>query len=409
LKTKVLIQDLKPGMFVYELDRPWLDTPYLFQGFPILDQEDIDQLAQYCQYVFVDELRDHSQFRPPQRPGASSLEAASASTAKRSAFHGTTNYPDVRPAGMEMPAARQAQETATQILFSVRAAMEQGLKLDVELVKRAVDGLRDSIIRNPDALLFLAQLRNTKTAEYDRAINVAVYLLAFGRHLGLSRQELSELGLGGLLLDIGKLQLPPELLDKTSMYTATEHSLFKRHVSFGESMLKSATGISDKVIDMLAQHHEREDGSGYPRGLPAKQLGTFGRMAAIVDCFEELVIERSYARPLPPHEALQLIQSWGGRFFQRALVEHFIQCTGVYPVGSLVEMRSGEIGIVVSQNRNNWLQPKVLLVLNHKKVRFESPTLIDLLKSRNYYGVEYEIDRTLEAGMYGIDPRDFYA
>ena len=396
-------------MFVYELDRPWLDTPYLFQGFPIVDQDDIEQLAQYCQYVFVDELRDQSQFRPPQRMESGSQESADPSAPRRSAFHGKTKYPDVHPAGNEIPAARQAQETATQILFSVRAAMEQGLNLDVALVQHAVDGLRDSIIRNPDALLFLAQLRNTKTAEYDRAINVAVYLLAFGRYLGLTRQELSELGLGGLLLDIGKLQLPPELLEKRSMYSSAEHSLFKRHVSFGESMLKSATGISEKVMDMIAQHHEREDGSGYPRGLPSGKLSTFGKMAAIVDCFEELVIERPYARPLPPHEALQLIQSWGGRFFQGALVEHFIQCTGVYPVGSIVEMRSGEIGIVVSQNRKNRLQPKVLLVLDHKKVRYDAPKMIDLLKSRNYYGAEYEIDRTLEAGMYGIDPRDYYA
>jgi len=228
--------------------------------------------------------------------------------------------------------------------------MEQGLKLDLAVVQQAVEGLRDSIIRNPDALLFLTQLRNTTASNYDRAINVAVYLLAFGRHLCLTRQDLSELGLGGLLLDVGKLKLPMELLEKSTTYTAAEHALFKRHVPMGEAMLQNIPGVTDRVMEMVSQHHEREDGSGYPRGLRADQSGTFGRMAAIVDCFANLVMERSYARAVPPHEALQIVYAWGGRFLHPALVEIFIECTGVYPAGSLVELMTGEVGILLARS-----------------------------------------------------------
>lgn len=407
MKSKVFVRDLKPGMFVYELDRPWLDTPYLFQGFLIQSKDQIETLAKYCEYVFVDELRAQPEKRPPARKQHG--HQVEQSSIDQTAFLGTTSYPDSTPAEKELPLAAEARHTAMQVLESVRLAMEKDHHLDVEQIQHAVGGLRESIIRNPDALMFLTQLKNTKSSAYDRAINVAVYLLAFGRYLGLTRDELSELGLGGLLLDVGKLKLPRELLEKETTYTPAEHSLFKRHVTFGESMVQGVPGVTPKVSGMISQHHEREDGSGYPKGLPGAKLSTFGKMAAIVDCFEELVIERHHANPLPPHEALQLLQAWGGRFFHQALVEHFIQCTGVYPVGSLVELTTGAVGIVVSQNRKNRLQPKVLLVRDSRKSPYPSPKVIDLLRDReNEYGLEYEIGRSLEFGMYGIDPKDFY-
>jgi HD-GYP domain-containing protein (c-di-GMP phosphodiesterase class II) len=407
VKKKMFVRDLKPGMFVYELDRPWLDTPYKFQGFLIQSDSEIEELAQYCEYVFIDELRAQPEKRPKGRRDRSYQVGQSIVDVQ--AFLGKTAYPDTHSAEKELPFAIEARQTAAQILDSVSEVMQKGLKLDVEQVQHAVDGLRESIIRNPDALMFLTQLRNTQSSAYDRAINVAVYLLAFGRYLGLTRDELSELGLGGLLLDIGKLKLPEELLGKKTTYTPAEHSLFKRHVAFGESMVQNIPGVTTKVKDMISQHHERENGSGYPKGLHGKKLTAFGKMAAIVDCFEGLVMEHNIARPLPPHEALQLIQTWGGRFLHQALVEHFIQCTGVYPVGSLVELTTGAVGIVVSQNRKNRLQPRVLLVLDSKKSRIPSPKVIDLLTDReNEYGLEYEIGRSLEFGMYGIDPKDYY-
>jgi HD-GYP domain-containing protein (c-di-GMP phosphodiesterase class II) len=415
VKSKVFVRDLKPGMFVYELDRPWLDTPYMFQGFLIQSEDDIEELARYCEYVFIDELRaqPEKRLKGRQKQAKGRMEPGHQvdhSTIDQTAFLGKTAYPDTHSTEKELPLATEARQATAQILESVRMAVEKGLNLDVEQVQHAVDGLRESIIRNPDALMFLTQLRNTQSSVYDRAINVAVYLLAFGRYLGLARDELSELGLGGLLLDIGKLKLPSELLEKKTTYTPVEHSLFKRHVAFSESMVQNIPGVTAKVRDMISQHHERENGSGYPKGLHGRKLTTFGKMAAVVDCFEELVIEHPFARSLPPHEALQLIQSWGGRFFHQALVEHFIQCTGVYPVGSLVELTTGAVGIVVSQNRKNRLQPRVLLVLDSRKSRYPSPKVIDLLTDReNEYGLEYEIGRSLEFGMYGIDPNDYYA
>lgn len=406
MKRKVLVRDLKPGMFVSELDRPWVDTPYMLQGRLIRSEKDVEQMAQFCEYVFIDELRgqqnDESETRP--EPGR-----AAPVVLKEASFRGTTRYADSHPVEQELPLAAEARETVAQILTSVKLAADKGLNLDVEQVKHAVDGLCESIVRNPDALMFIAQLRNTRSSIYDRAINVAVYLLAFGRHLALTREELSELGFGGLLMDVGKLKLPAELIEKTTPYLPAEHSLFKKHVAFGEAMVQNLPGVTPRVRHMISQHHEREDGSGYPAGLRGTQLSPHGKMAAVVDAFEELVMEGPHRRAFPPHEALQLLQTWGGRFFHKALVEQFIQCTGVYPVGSLVELTTGAVGIVVAQNRRNRLQPRVLLVLDSKKKPLPSPKIIDLLKDReNEYGVEYEIGRSLEFGMYGIDPKDHH-
>jgi len=406
VKRKVLVRELKPGMYVSELDRPWVDTPYMLQGRLIRSEKDVEQMAQFCEYVFIDELRGQENDTLKSRDERGH---AIGSTLAESPLRGRTQYADAHPVEKELPMASEARETASQILSSVKLAAENGLNLDIEQVKQGVDGLCESIVRNPDALMFLAQLRNTRSSIYDRAINAAVYLLAFGRYLALTRGELAELGFGGLLMDIGKLKLPTELLEKATPFLPAEHSLFKKHVAFGESMIQDLPSVTARVTHMISQHHEREDGSGYPAGLRGAQLSPHGKMAAIVDAFQDLVMGRPHGRPFPPHEALQLLQTWGGRFFHKGLVEHFIQCTGVYPVGSLVELTTGAVGIVVGQNRKSRLQPRILLVLDAKKHPYASPVVIDFLKDRETeYGVEYEIGRSLEFGMYGIDPKNYY-
>lgn len=410
MKTKVLVKDLKQGMFVFELDRPWLDTPYLIQGFTIESEDDIRELAKYCEYVYIDPLKGqfgtHVHRSAAPRAAGQRVQPVPAGGAN---FRGNVVYRDARLAENEIPAAKEARSAANEIVTKITAGMEKGLNLDVASAQNAVEGLRESIVRNPDALLFLTRLRDTKSSAYNRAINVAVYLLAFGRHLGFSKEDLSALGLAGLLLDVGKLQLPPELLDKSTNLTPQEYNLLKRHVAFGEKMLREAPGITDKLIQIVSEHHERENGSGYPRGVAADQISVHGKMAAIVDCYEELVIQRAQGTPVPPHEALQLIHSWGGRYFHPTLVEAFIQCVGIFPVGSLVELNTGEVGIVLSHNRASRMQPSLMLVLDPKKQRHESPRMLDLMATpMNDFGVQYEIARSLEYGMYGIDPKDYY-
>ena len=404
MKQRVAVTDLELGMYVSELDRSWLDTPYLLQGLLIESRDDIEELSRYCRHVYVDALRSREGVIP--RTQASPLFAVSAGTS-RTSFHGAHVYADTVPVKEELPVARRFHEEAIDLAKVMTEAMAAELRVDLHAAQKTVDGLRESIVRNPDALLLLSRMRTASSREYQRAIEVAVYLMAFGRELGLPQADLSELGLGGLLLDVGKLHLPKELLDKETSYTAAEYRIIKRHVYYGESILRRQQDIPENVFRMVAEHHERENGSGYPKGLISDQISAFGRMAAIVDCYAEMVTPRAQTIHVSPHEALEMLHSWSRQQFHPVLVEVFIQCIGIFPVGSLVELNTGEVGIVVSRSRGSRLRPRILLILDVRKRPYERPRTLDLTATpSNEFGLQYQVARSLEYGMYGIRPED---
>lgn len=280
--VKIDVTELKAGMYVCRLDRPWLETPYLIEGILISTQEDINELARHCRHVYVDMLKStpevHNRQSATFNSGRPTLAAPS-----RTVFHGNKRYSDQHEVEQELPAARDTLVLATQLMEKVRSGVRDNLKLDAKAVHQSVDAMRESVMRNPDALLLLTRLKATGVDRYEQAVSVAAYLLAFGRHLGLPREELSILGLGGLLMNIGYLQLPPELVNKRDALTPAEHGLLKQHVNLGEEIVRQSADFPDKVAMITAQHHEREDGTGYPLGLHANQLHPYGRMAAIVN------------------------------------------------------------------------------------------------------------------------------
>lgn len=403
MKEKVDVKDLKPGMFVTELDRPWLDTPYLLQGFLVRSGEDIEEVSKYCEFVFIDPLK-------AQYSGQTSrLGFARGADARHAIVRGPIQYVDKVTVEEEFPRATEISRQAIDVIERIRGELLDKPKFDVKNATVLVESMVDSIANNPDALILLTQLRKSAVSAYDHAIEVAILMLAFGRQMGFPREELSVLGLAGLLLDIGKLKLPAELLQKTQPYTVAEHSLLKRHVGFGEKILRSSHGISDKVIDIVSQHHERENGSGYPRGLRNEEISVYGKMAAIVDVYRELTTADANSRSLSTYEALQTMHGWAGKFFHPGLVEQFVQCIGIYPVGSLVELNTGEVGIVVAQSRVRRLRPRIVLILDSAKRPQASPVMLDLIgEPVSPAGTKYEIARGLEKGMYGIDPKDYY-
>jgi putative nucleotidyltransferase with HDIG domain len=402
----MFVKDLKPGMFVNELDRPWLDTPYLLQGFLIKSNEDIEEVGKYCEYVFIDPLK--AQYAGQTSRIGLFPDRATGPSVKR----GPVQYVDKVTIEAELTRAKEVSQQAIEVINRIRLEIEDKPKFAVKSATVLVESMVDSIVDNPDALLLLTRLRQSDASAYDHAIEVAIFLLAFGRQMGFPREELSLLGLAGLLLDIGKIKLPKELIEKSQPYTPAEHSLMKRHVTYGESILRSSHGISSTVVDIVSQHHEREDGSGYPRGLRNGEISVYGKMAAIVDVYRELTAPdpNSNASPYSNYEALQMMHGWAGRFFHPGLLEQFVQCIGIYPVGSLVELNTGEVAIVIAQSRVRRLRPRVMLILDPKKRPHAHPVMLDLINDplSPSAGIRYEITRGLERGMYGIDPRDYY-
>lgn len=403
-KEKVYIEDLKPGMFVYELDRPWLDTPFMLQGFLIQSEEQIEQLGKYCEYVYVDPLKSSRAAYPvriPPRPAAAAA-ATPVIPGPRVVYENKTGVEE------ELSEAKPARNLVSELVGSMREDIRKGEVLDRKRLAEAVAAMVDSIVRNPNALLLLTKLKEKDAASYGYSIDVAICLLAFGRHLGFSKDSLQILGLGGLLLDVGKVKLPEALLAKQTMLTPVEHKVMKSHVQLSMDVLGAAQGIPEEVLEMVATHHEREDGSGFPGGLQGNEIGIYGKMAAIVDCYEDLTGERPYAPAMSPHVALQMLHQWRGRFFEEFLVDEFIHCIGLYPVGSLVELNTGEVAVIMAHNPQNRLQPKVLLILDPAKNTYPKNRTCDL-GAPEAASEGRKIRRGLEYGMYGIVPTDYFS
>ena len=237
---EISVESLKPGMYVCDLDRPWLGTPYLLQGILIESQDDIDELARHCTNVYVDKDKSDPSVNlplPPRKASDTPQRIPDAEKLKIPFFHAET-YTDACTAEEELPAARQAYDIAVNLFSEIDANIKNNTKLDIHAAHDVVDALRESIVRNPNAALLLARLKTSGQELYDSAINNSVQLLAFGRHLGLPQKELSSLGLGGLLMDIGKLQLPKEIQAKSGFsLNSSERKLVKQHVAYGEAII----------------------------------------------------------------------------------------------------------------------------------------------------------------------------
>ncbi|MDO5104074.1 MAG: DUF3391 domain-containing protein [Lautropia sp.] len=562
-RYRISVQDLRMNMFVVELDRPWLDTPFLLQGFLIDDQVELDTLARYCRYVYVDlELSSPSvamairmadanferqQLKqtsggtpraaspsaspghaplarqtpanqtvirsadspavaddPPTQPMTPAQRRASAQRGstgraksateppktvimsgdgrsaarrykpradvkvsretrnrfrqlvKQTANKRTENeqgmlermlfwltdhlaqsreleaqkrtikqIPELRQAGIkltrhetkwpmeqELPRAREAFKGGESALDSLIDDIRHGKTFELDAVAGAVDSIVDSMLDNPDAMMWIARLREEDIQVYHHGVRVSLYLVAFGRHLGFPRQELSYLGQIGMLADVGKTKIPRALLEKPGLLSASEFNLVKEHVNLSLHILNSGPALPTPVLQGISQHHERIDGSGYPNKLKGDKISIYGKMAAIADSFAALITSRPYANASAPQDALMNLYEWSGTSFHEPLVEQFVQAIGVFPVGSLVELSTGEVAVVMAHNRIRRLEPRVLVLSCPDKRRLDTPIERDLyqesLQSRGRNQKPLRIIRGLAAGTYGFRLQDYY-
>jgi HD-GYP domain-containing protein (c-di-GMP phosphodiesterase class II) len=545
---KILVNDLKLGMFVADLDRPWMDTPFLLQGFLLETADQISQVKLHCEYVLIDPMRSFGpeydrikkamakspppvkrdlgkdpvvtitrkeapravdpnvlnpalaqtaakiaagkagvsdgnanaqerksasrefavntktevqddglsatgRFRaegllPPRdniRPSTSSSvgglwgqfkqdlkglfarksdgsqnkksadlpdydESIAAPETERPSFipesvH-LTIYEEEQTVEEEMGAASEAFTRSQDLLHRVIDDIRTGNQLQIEVVNQVMEDLVESMVRNPDAMMWVARLREQDTMTYDHGLSVAINLVAFGRHLGFPKDDLAHLGVMGLMLDVGKMRVPRELLEKEEALTPEEFTILKQHVRHSMNILSETANIHSAVIEGVSQHHERMDGSGYPNGMAGQRISVYGRMCGIVDTYAAITKYRPYADPVSPHEALQMLSNWSPSLFQLDMVEQFIQSIGVFPVGSLVELSTGEVAVVVTHNKQRRLKPKILVVTEADKKARKHPSMRDLLYDTSENPVF--IRRGLPANAFGIDPSEYY-
>jgi HD-GYP domain-containing protein (c-di-GMP phosphodiesterase class II) len=422
MRKKVAVQDLQIGMFVVELDRPWRETPFLLQGLEIHSDEDIAEITRFCQHVYVilPEVYSDPKPRAPapvQRSTPTLITGKASSTAPRfdgqdllrrvSAPRFATPYSDRSTLEEEVGEIRQTYTQASATIHSVMEDVRLGKAMDGVGAKKIVNDLAESVLRNPDALGCFMQLKKKDEYTAMHSLRVCVLALAFGRHLGLPTEELHMLGIGAMLHDVGKTKVPLDILNKPGELTENEFALMKQHVPHGVEILEATPGIPQAAIQVARCHHERHSGGGYINGFKGDQIGLFGMIGGIVDCYDAITSDRSYHTGQSSHTTLKQMYEWRGREFHAGLVEQFIQCMGIYPIGSVVALNTGEVGVVVTTNRLRRLKPRIALVRKADGTLYGTSTIVDLVSCTTQEGKACEIERVLEPGAFGINPIDY--
>lgn len=507
---KIDARSLSIGMFVSELDRPWLGTPFLLEGVLIEEQEQIDTMASLCEFVYVDLSLSVGTFNIPKasapipsinpqaspskakkgnastgdqfsffdvlkeikasqknknKPNANNIQSTSAAfiqkqhqteslvdntaldedesslaehmkadiagilsgfalrngknsnvdkkataLANHLAKKHARNNKDLHPVEKEMvqvyPAFEQSQVATREIFESIA----QDKHINLEVVHEALDGMVDSIERNPDALMWLSKLKQSDNDAYNHAMNVSITMMALGNFMSLPKKQVKDLGLAGLLQDIGKAKIEPSLLHKVEKITTQEYEIFKGHVEHGIKLLNETDNIPPIVVQTVAQHHERIDGSGYPNKLLGKQIGLSGQVAGLIDTYCALTTDRVYKKGVYNQVALEEIHQFRDIKFSGVLIDQVVQFLGMYPVTSLVELNTGEVGVVIEQNSVRRLLPRVMVLLNPDKTKNDYPTTINLINApMTPSGEPYAIVKGLPPNSYNLDPNNYYA
>jgi HD-GYP domain-containing protein (c-di-GMP phosphodiesterase class II) len=419
MKKEVSVEQLEFGVFISALDRPWTETPFMYQGFVLENDKQLEVLKKYCKTVTIDldkglDLPDRSALltsrtgEPPLSPARARVAEPLGPSVLTTIKHKVV-YREKATVDEELPVARTAQRQTEVVLRDIMSQVEAGKALDAPRVQEAVTSMTDSVVRNPDAMMLLAKLKEKGGHTLDRAFGVSIYMLTFGRFLQLPREQLDLLGMLGLLQDVGMTAVPEEVVEKKGALSKPELMVCRSHIAHSVAILRDTPGLPAELPELAALHHERYDGSGYPKGLKADQIGLFGSIAGLVDCFDAMTHPRSYAEVYSPSNALNQLYNSRNVLFDGPLVEQFVQCIGIFPVGALVELNSGEIGIVIAQNLVRRLLPKVMVVLDAQGIAKRPQLILDLAQEpKAAPGVPYRIKRTLEQGSVPIDPSEFF-
>ncbi len=399
-KKQIPVEELKFGMYVLELDRPWLGTPFLFQGFPVVSDDQIAELKKYCRTVYVD---------PERKVADASFHGTPVEFRGQPLVRGTSVYPDSAPLEQELPKAKKIYVTFEQSVQHTLESVRLTGNLDAKQVTGIVGNMTRSIERNPDAMILLHRMQERSNDEFNRAVDNSIHMITFGRFLQFPSERLELLGMAGLLLDIGKINLPESILRKKDKLTAEEFEISKQHVMHSVNLIDSVPNLPKGLAEIVLQHHERLDGSGYPRGLSGNQISIDGAIAGLINTYCALISKRSYAEQTSASNALNMLFKLRGTLFHDALVEQLIQCIGIYPVGSAIELNTGEIGVVIAQNLIRRLQPKVMLVLDSLWKPIRPQLMLDLVKEpKSSSGEPYRIKRTIPNDQLPIDPHEFF-
>ncbi|MCQ8180414.1 HD-GYP domain-containing protein [Methylomonas sp. SURF-1] len=394
------VAQLKLGMYVIELDRPWLDSPFLFQGFELQTEEDIRRVREVCEYVYIDVTK--SRKKVVEYKGSQ----------ENLSLDSIADFPPPPPKlsvfEKEIDRAEAVYQEMGVLVADFMERIARGEGVDTKAAKAAVAECVNSILHSPDAFLWLSQLKNKDQYTAQHSLNVCALAIVLGRHLNFSVSNLNLVGLCGMMHDMGKMLIPLEILNKPGKLDDAEMEIMRSHTSLGHELLKSSKDMYTGAIDTALAHHETLDGKGYPRRIKDKGISLFTRMVTIVDIYDAMTSDRVYQKGRTHLEATGILSNLSGSQLDGRLVVKFIEALGVYPPGSLVQMTNGAVAIVVEVNELVRLRPKVIILLDPEGQPVEERVvnLADMELDRR--GQVLTIKSIVRPQDYGIDIGKYY-
>lgn len=382
------VGQLALGMYVHELNASWLEHSFWRSRFKLTDEQDLHRIR-------VSGIRE---LKIDTRKGLD-IEADAASGLEQAMVAPVALEGVVRPEANAALAARTSPKRRAKVdreaavaeaaelyrrsvpkIASMFGEARLGKMVDTSECEPLVEEISDSVLHNPGALISVVRLKNRDEYTYMHSVAVCALMLSQGRELGIRGEELRQAGMAGMLHDLGKAFIPLEILNKPGKLTDEEFTLVKTHPARGHALLQEAGAASATVLDVCLHHHEKVDGSGYPHGLSGAQISTVARMGAVCDVYDAVTSDRPYKAGWDPGEALRRMVQWKGHFDPQAL-QALVKAVGIYPVGSLVRLKSGLLAVVVEQNSARLMAPRVKSVYSLPRDERTQPVEIDLAEA----------------------------
>lgn len=374
---KISVQQLEVGMHLKEFCGSWMEHPFWRTGFVITDPKDIQSiLASSIKEVWIDCSKglDVSSDVPVVSVAESEAQVDQELDAVANAAR------DVGPVSTseELERAAKICLQSKRAVISMFEEARMGKAVDTGGAKKLVEEITDSVSRNPGALISLARLKSADDYTYMHSVAVCAMMVALAKQLGLDEAQTKSAGLAGLMHDLGKALMPMEVLNKPGKLTDHEFAIIKTHPEEGYKLLKSGTSADPVVMDVCLHHHEKTDGSGYPKGLSGDEISLFAKMGAVCDVYDAITSNRPYKAGWDPAESLRKMAEWANGHFDTKVFQAFVKSLGIYPIGSLVLLQSGRLGVVVEQTVKSLTTPKVKVFFSTKSNMRIVPLVLDL-------------------------------
>ncbi|MDR2405250.1 MAG: HD-GYP domain-containing protein [Deltaproteobacteria bacterium] len=404
---KIATKDLDVGMFVTDVGRSWINHPWKSKTRLLTDMAEIRELLDYgIEEVYIDTEKSKLKPEPPKPAYTPKPGTVRTSPSQRTGPPPTAPEVTTELEG-ELPKAFKAYSKALDTSKALVAACYMNKRIEVSEVQENVDELVESVSRNQDALTALIKLRRFDDYTYTHCLNVSVLSISTGKALGLSDNDLRILGMGTMFHDLGKTRIPAYILNKPGKLTDDEFTIMRNHAALSaEIILEQKLNVDDQVIKVARFHHERIDGSGYPDHLKGDEIPPLATICGLSDVYDALTSDRVYHKGKLPHDALKFIYSLRGTHFEPSWVDRFVQSVGIYPPGSVVELASGHVAVVMEINHGSLLTPVIKLVADPKGVISNRPKLINLKDYSN--SDTMTIKRVIPPSEAGFDPAYYF-